>query len=139
MLKIKLNNPEQSETLIRLVQRFVRDDRAFIAGATEIGDTAVESIRQLSDVETLWVIKGIDQDEHRYQGILASLKPLNGDTRGTAHIESLLTEKPFYFKSVEAATEIWPHATLEDRVTDVVLFALAGYRVPATAEIAEGE
>lgn len=139
MLKIKLKNPEQSETLIRLVQRFVRQDQTFIAGATEIGDTAVESIRQLSDVETLWVIEGIDEDEHRYQGILACLKLLNGNSRGTAHIESLLTEKPFYFKSVEAATEIWPHATLEDRVTDVVLFALAGYRVPVSAEIAEGE
>lgn len=134
MLKIKLKNAEQAETVTDLIRSLVAADRRFIAGSLEL-KSGVSEIEQKFAGSDVYLIQGASVGKEHFTGVLIALRDsiAQEETRILTEAQALLSEEPFQFKSIEAAKEIWPHDTLEDRVIDVTLFALAGYQVPETA------
>jgi len=134
MLKIQLKNSEQAKPLTDLIRSLIAADRRFIAGSLEV-KSGISEIEQRFPSSDIYLVEGSSAGKESYTGVLIALRHTiaQEDPRILTEAQALLSEEPFQFKSIEAATEIWPHDTLEDRVIDVTLFALAGYQVPETA------
>lgn len=139
MLKIQLNNADEASELIFLFRELLGADRSFIAGNIDTGAAFASAVEQSGlPVEARLVI-GDTVSGEPYRGLILALphssKRLIDDLSDCTC--NLFLEKPFIFGSMSATSDIWPHATLEDRVIDTCLFALAGYMTPATAKLVQ--
>ena len=137
MLKIRLENPQESEAIERLLRDLIQQDRSYVAGF--IGELVdVQTLEELSGQNiTARVVQGLNVSGETYSGLILHGSLSTADPRGvlaSAHLP-FFVEKPLVFASVQDAKQIWPHLTLEDRLIDATLFALAGYDTPKTAKL----
>ncbi|NVJ99947.1 MAG: hypothetical protein HWE12_00260 [Oceanospirillaceae bacterium] len=137
MLKVRPDNLEEASFLIDLLRTSINDDRPFLAGCLLKEHHESFTNPQPKLVEEIYQVGGIDEDGEIYRGVVAVMPRLpSEDLKGCiSTINSLLAEKPFFFESRRSAAQIWPHKTLEDRVIDTSLFALAGYRIPSSLSL----
>jgi hypothetical protein len=137
MLKIRPRNLKEASILIDLLRTSINDDRPFIAGCLLREHHESFAHPQSELIEDLYKVGGVTEDGEIYRGVLAMMPRLPPeDLRSCVEaFDSFLAEKPFFFESHQSAAQIWPHQTLEDRVIDTSLFALAGYRIPSSLSL----
>lgn len=134
MLKISLDDNLESQQLICVLRGLIRSDISFIA-ANVSNSFDFETCKGFIDQRIgAFVVEGFDNYHASFTGMLVHSYAAAVNVRsafGEAESEIFL-EAPFVFNSLEESVNIWPHKTLEDRIIDASLFALAGYAMPVS-------
>lgn len=136
LLKIRLDNPDESAAIERLLRDLIQQDRSYVAGFIK-GLVDAQMLSDLSGQDVIAsVVQGQDITGEIYFGLILHDSGRAAERNVIKYKSlSIFLEKPFVFSSVQDATKIWPHQTLEDRLIDATLFALAGYTTPRTAKL----
>lgn len=138
MLKIKLEN-ESAKLLIFKFKSLIDQNQPFAVFAFE-AENRGQLCHQIENIGCEFsIVEGINTWDEVFTGIIVATTS-DKALLWRSEIEKLSiyqSEKPYIFVSRTDVEKIWPHETLEDRVTDVCLAALSGYAVPRTAELIE--
>jgi len=133
MLKNLPRNPEAEEVIDHL-RRFIASDIGFVVA--HVKPDALMRLKQRAKRYplTVRVVAGSLGASGSFNGVI-----LTAENTQTQHppelpdeILELFSDRPFVFISRQCTQTLWPHETLEDRVIDASLFALADYDQPIT-------
>ena len=136
MLKIKLEN-DDAELLVNQIKQLIKHDRPF--AVFEIDPNHGQSLANDLDKRQIdfWKVTGQNTWDEPFSGVIIATDTKQAITwpEEVEQLADYRLEKPYIYLSRAEVEKIWPHETLEDRVTDLCLAALSGYAVPKLANI----
>ena len=130
MLNNLPKNPQALE-VIGYLRDLIASDHGFLTAHLE-PNQAAEFEHRAGPLLNYRLVEGMLETNTPFKGVILMNTSLAKSPDLSDELQALFTDHPFVFLSQDHAQSIWPHDTLEDRIIDGALFALADYARPMT-------